>query len=324
MRRRDFIAGLGGAVAMPLAARAQQRLRRIGILFGGAEDDPEMQSRSNVIRDELQRLGWTEGRNVQIDIRFGGGDARAVRNMGVDLAATAPDVLVAGGGNPTLDGLKQATATIPIVFAGVVDPVSAGYVAGLARPGSNITGFTPFEYGISAKWLELLKQIDPRVKHVGVLRDPSNPTGIGLLAAMQSLAPSFAVELLPLTIQQAADIENTIEGFARRSDSGLVVTVSGSIIRHRALVIEQALSTDCPLSIPTHSLRPAAVSCPMGPIGSNLTGASPVTWIASSGVKSPRICPYKRRRNTSWSSTSRPRRRSASRCRPRCSPAPTR
>jgi putative ABC transport system substrate-binding protein len=190
--RREFITLLGGAAASwPLTTRAQQpeRVRRIGVLAGGLKTDMEFQARIEVFRQQLQQLGWTEGSNVRIDIRWGAGEVAAVRKLASELVALAPDVILAAGGNPAIAALQQAaTLSIPIVFVGVTDPVGAGFVANLARPAGNITGFTPFEYGISAKWLELLKQIDPRVKRAGVMRDPANPTGIGLLAAMQGAA----------------------------------------------------------------------------------------------------------------------------------------
>src|SRR5262245_40439393 len=195
MRRRNFIALIGStAVAWPLAARAQQgeRMRRVGLLLGRSEIDPEFQIRTLAFRQELQKLGWIEGRNVRIEIRSGGADGPlATRRNAAELVASSPDVIVAAAGSPGVIAFQQATQSFPVVFVGVVDPVGVGVVASLARPGGNITGFMPFEYGISAKWLELLREIDPRVKRAGVLRDPSNPTGIGFLAAVQSVAPIF-------------------------------------------------------------------------------------------------------------------------------------
>jgi putative ABC transport system substrate-binding protein len=236
VRRRDFITGIvGSAAAWPLAARAQQgeRVRHIGVILGGAEADPEFQTRMAAFRQELQRLGWTEGRNARIDIRW---DTNQVARNVAELVSSAPDVIVAGAGSPGIIALQQATKTIPVVFVNVTDPVGVGVVASLARPAGNMTGFTPFEYGISAKWLELLKQIDPRIKRAGVLRDPTNPTGIGFLAAMQGVAPSFGIELSALNVQTTRDIESTIGDFARGSSAGLIVTLNAVTIRHRGLI----------------------------------------------------------------------------------------
>jgi putative tryptophan/tyrosine transport system substrate-binding protein len=242
LKRREFITLLGAAVAWPLAARAQQadRVPRIGVMFGGVENDPEFLTRIAAFRQELQRLGWTDGGNVRIDIRWGTGDTQVVRKMAADLVALSPDVILTTSGNPGMAALQQATRTIPIVSVGATDPVGAGFVASLARPGGNITGFMPFEYGIAAKWLELLKQIDPRVKRAGILRDPANPTGIGVLAAMQGVAPSFGVELTALNVKGANDAESAIADFARGSNGGLILTLSGATIQHRKLIASLA------------------------------------------------------------------------------------
>ena len=234
MKRRELITLLGGAAAWPLAARAQaERIRHIGVILGGVEADPEFQTRMAAFRQELQRLGWTEGRNARIDIRW---EANQVARNVAELVSSAPDVIVAGAGSPGIIALQQATKTIPVVFVNVTDPVGVGVVASLARPAGNMTGFTPFEYGISAKWLELLKQIDSRIKRAGVLRDPTNPTGIGFLAAMQGVAPSFGIELSPLNVQTTRDIESVIGDFARGSSGGLIVTLNAVTIRHRELI----------------------------------------------------------------------------------------
>ncbi|MGB8107037.1 MAG: ABC transporter substrate-binding protein, partial [Pseudolabrys sp.] len=191
MRRREFISLVGGAAAWPLTARAQQgeRMRRIGVLMN-AEDDPAGQARVAAFVRTLQSLGWTAGRNVQIDIRWGVADAASSRRYAAEMVALAPDVILAGSSGATA-AMHEATRTLPIVFVNVSDPVGAGYVASLARPGSNITGFTFIEYGTSGKWLELLKEIAPRVTRVAILRDPTLAVGIGQLGAIQSVAPSF-------------------------------------------------------------------------------------------------------------------------------------
>jgi putative ABC transport system substrate-binding protein len=187
-------------------------------------------------RQELQKLGWTD-RNVRIDVRGASAtNADSLRTDVAELLALAPDVIVSAGGSLTVEALQRATSTIPIVFVGVIDPVGAGFVASLARPGGNTTGFTPFEYGISAKWLELLKEIDPRVTRAAVLRDPTNPSGIGQWAAMQGVAPSLGVELSPIGVRDESEIERTIAAFARNSNAGLIVTLGGLTIKHRDLI----------------------------------------------------------------------------------------
>jgi putative ABC transport system substrate-binding protein len=238
LKRREFITLLGGGFAWPRASCALQteRMRHIGVLLGSPASDPEFQSRMTAFREELQRLGWTDGRNARIEIRGDSADLQAMRRYAAELAVSAPDVIVAAAGSPGVIALQQLTKTIPVVFVNVTDPVGLGLVANLARPAGNMTGFTPFEYGISAKWLELLKQIDPSIKRAGVLRDPTNPTGIGFLAAMQGVAPSFGVELMPLNVQTTHDIESAIGDFARGSNGGLIVTLNGVTIRHRGLI----------------------------------------------------------------------------------------
>jgi putative ABC transport system substrate-binding protein len=217
MRRREFITLVGGvAVAWPLAARAQQpeRIRRIGVLLPLATDDTEGKVRITAFLQRLQQLGWTDGRNVRIDFRWGGGDADNIRKHAVELAALTPDVIFATGSS-TLGPLLQATRTVPIVFAFVPDPVGAGFVDSLARPGGNATGFIAFEYGLSGKWLELLKQIAPGVTRAAVLWDPAIAAGIGQFAIIQSVAPSLGVELKPIYVRDASTIEQAIGAFAR-------------------------------------------------------------------------------------------------------------
>jgi putative ABC transport system substrate-binding protein len=257
MQRREFITLLGSATVMwPHAARAQQpeRMRRIGMRFGGAESDQEFRQRFDAIRRELQQLGWTEGRNLRIDIRFGGdrggNDPGRMRKEAQEMLALEPDVILSGGGSPFVGALQQVTRDVPVVFVGVVDPVGAGFVASLARPGGNITGFTWFEYGISAKWLELLKQVDPRVNRVAVLRDAANPAGIGLWAAMQGVAPALGVELSPIGVSQPSEIERDVVTFAGKSNGGLIVTLSGPTIMHRRLISEMAARHRLPAVYP--------------------------------------------------------------------------
>src|SRR5215472_14491566 len=200
MKRREFIALLGGAAAAwPLAARAQQgeRKRRIGVLMNLSSDDAEGQARNAAFLQGLQEFGWTVGRNVRTEYRWGAGDAELFRRYASELVALAPDVILAGGG-AVVPSLLQATRTVPIVFTGTPDPVGAGFVESLARPGGNATGFTPWEFGIGAKWLELLKEIAPGTTRVAVIRDPAIAAGVGMLGAIQSVAPSLGVELRPL------------------------------------------------------------------------------------------------------------------------------
>jgi putative ABC transport system substrate-binding protein len=241
MQRREFITLLGGAaVAWPLAARAQQpdRMRRIGAL-AGIEDDAEGQARFAAFLQGLQQLGWTDGRNVRIDYRWGGGDADNIRKHAAELAALAPDVILAAGA-AVVGPLLQATRTVPIVFVIVPDPVGAGFVDSLARPGGNATGFINFEYSISAKWLELLKQITPGVTRAAVLRDPAITAGTGQFGAIQSVAPSLGVEVSPVNVRDAGEIERAVTAFARSSNGGLIVTGSALAVVHRDLIVTLA------------------------------------------------------------------------------------
>jgi putative ABC transport system substrate-binding protein len=241
VKRREFITLLGGtAAAWPLAARAQQpeRVRRIGVLMYLAADDPQGQARIAAFAQALKQLGWSEGRNLRIDIRWAKADD--VHRHAAELAALAPDVLVAGTGTATVAPLLQATRTVPIVFVTTIDPVGAGFVASLARPGGNATGFMSYEYGISGKWLELLKEIAPRLTRAAVLRDPTVASGIGQFGAIQSVAPSFGVELSPVNVRDAGEIERAVTAFAPPSNGGLIVTGSALALVHRDLIVTLA------------------------------------------------------------------------------------
>ena len=238
MNRRAFIALLGSVAAWPVAARAQQadRVRRIGVVTSVLETDADLQALYAVLRQALQQLGWTEGRNIKFDQRFGSaGDSDVVRRHAQELVALAPDLIVASG-SQNVAALQQVSRTVPIVFLGIVDPVGAGFVASLARPGGNTTGVTPFEYGMSGKWLELLKQIAPGMTRAAVLRDPSITAGVGQFAAIQSVAPLLGVELRPVDVRDAGEIERAVAAFALRSHGGLIVTLTGLTIRHRDLI----------------------------------------------------------------------------------------
>jgi len=250
MRRRDFITLLGGAAAWPLAAHAQQRerMRRVGFMLTTLPaDDPEGQARITAFAQGLEGLGWSDGRNLRIDYRWGLGDADRQRRYAEELVALGPDVLLAGG-NGALTALQQATRTQPIVFANVIDPVGSGYVASLARPGGNATGFMSVEFGQSGKSLELLKQIAPAVRRVVVLR---NPVGaLGMLGAIQAVAPSFGVELIPVGDRRAEEIERGIAAFVRGPADGLIATSLGQTQALRDLIIALAARHGLPAIYP--------------------------------------------------------------------------
>jgi putative ABC transport system substrate-binding protein len=243
MKRREFITLLGGAAAgWPLAARAQQgeRVRRIGVLMALAADDPDAQIRITAFLQGLQQLGWTAGHNLQIETRWATTDTDSLRRHATELAALAPDVIVAGSGTATIAPLLQATRTVPIVFTVAVDPVGAGFVASLAQPGGNATGFTTFEYGMSVKWLELLKEIAPRVTRAAVLRDPSIASGIGQFAAIQAVAPSLRIELTAVDVRDADETERAVTAIARSANGGMIVTPSPVASHHSNRIIALA------------------------------------------------------------------------------------
>jgi putative ABC transport system substrate-binding protein len=242
MRRREFLGVLGGtAAAWPLAARAQQgeRLRRVGVLLPASADDAAFQDRIGAFLQGLQQSGWTIGRNVRIDTRWATTNPAEIRRHAAELAALAPDVVLAFAAS-TVGAMLQATRTVPIVFSGVADPVAAGFVDSMARPGRNATGFISFEYGLSAKWLELLKQVAPGVTRVAVLRDPDISGGTGQFGAIQSVAPSFGVELSPINVRDSGEIERAIAAFARSPNGGMILTASGLAFVHRDLIIALA------------------------------------------------------------------------------------
>ena len=241
MKRREFIALAGGlVVSSPFAARAQQpdRMRRVGVLMAGA-DDQEPQARLAVFLQALQQLGWTNGHNVRIEYRWAAGNADDIRKYAAELVALAPDVILAGGG-AVLPSLQQATRTVPIVFTQTPDPVGAGFVDSLARPGGNATGFMALEYGLGAKWLELLKEIAPAVTRVAVIRDAAISAGLGFFGAIQAVAPSFGVELSPVNVRDAGEIEPAVAAFARSANGGLIVTGSALANVHSDLIIALA------------------------------------------------------------------------------------
>jgi putative ABC transport system substrate-binding protein len=251
MRRRAFITLLGGAAAWPVGARGQQAggMRRIGVLMNLAADDPEGLSRLAAFHQGLQELGWTVGRNLRIDYRWGAGDADRFRKYAIELVALAPDVILATSG-ATVPWLLQATRSVPIVFTQVPDPLGSGFVASLAHPGGNITGFTTFEFSFGGKYLGVLKEIAPRMTRTVVLRDAVDPAGIGQFGAIQTAAASLGLEVTSVDVQKADEIEHSIAEFARTSNSGLIVTGSAPAAVHRELIITLAARHRLPTIYP--------------------------------------------------------------------------
>jgi putative ABC transport system substrate-binding protein len=241
MRRRDFILLIGGAAAWPLAARAQQGepMRRIGVLMNAAADDPEGQAGVAAFQQALQQLGWNDGGNVRLDIRWSHNDVDLDRKYAAELVALAPDVVLASG-TLSVAAFQHITRTLPMVFVRVSDPVGAGFVDSLAHPGGNTTGFMLFEYSLSGKWLELLKQIAPSVTRAAILRDPANPAGIAQFGAIQAAAQSLGVEVSPISVRDAGEIERAVAAFAHSANGGLVVTASASASVHHDLIVTLA------------------------------------------------------------------------------------
>jgi putative tryptophan/tyrosine transport system substrate-binding protein len=251
MRRRDFITLLGGAAAWPIAARAQQgeRMRRIGVLMNLAADDPVSQARMNVIVQALHQSGWTEGVNIRIDVRWAAADPERFRRYATELVSLAPDIILAST-SASVAAVQQASSAVPIVFANVTDPVGQGFVTSLARPGGNVTGFSIYEYGLAPKWLELIKEIAPGVRRVAVLRDAALVAGGGLLGAIQGVAPSFGVEVIPLGVRDAGEIERGVTEFADRPNGGIIVLASPLTAFHREPIIALAAKHRLPAVYP--------------------------------------------------------------------------
>jgi putative tryptophan/tyrosine transport system substrate-binding protein len=250
MKRRTFITVLGGAAAWPIAARAQQeRIPRIGVLSNLSENDPEARARDAAFVQGLQRLGWTNGRNVQIEYRYAAADPARFRSFAGELVALAPNVVLAYT-SPAVAAFQQTTPSVPIVFASVIDPVGAGIVETLARPGGNATGFTVFEYGIAGKWLELLKETAPAVTRAAIIRDPAIPAGIGQFAAIQAAAPSLGIEFRAIGVRDPAEIERGVAAFAHTANGGLIVTASVLATAHRQLIVEIAARYRLPALYP--------------------------------------------------------------------------
>ena len=250
MRRREFITLVGGAATWPIVASAQtDRMRRIGVLMQIGERDAESKIEVAAFLQSLKDLGWIVGRNLTIDMRWGGGDSELIRKYAVELVALAPEVVLAPGGT-VVGALQQASRTVPIVFVNVTDPIGRGYVENLSRPGRNASGFTSFEFGIGGQWLQLLKESAPGVMRVAVLRDPVITGGIGFLAAIHALAPSFRVEVNPIEVRDAHDIERAVAAFALKPNGGLVLTPDPAAIGHRELVIGLASQHRLPAVYP--------------------------------------------------------------------------
>ena len=241
MKRRELILLGGAAVAWPLAARGQsaEQMRRIGVLTGGAANDPVAQGFIAAFLEALQQLGWTDGRNVRIETRWAAGNVVDMRKYAAEFAALAPDVILAVGGS-TVEPLLQVTRTVPIVFTIVVDPVGSGFVDSLSQPGGNVTGFMQFEYSLCGKWLELLKEIAPSTTRAAVLRDSADASGIGQFAIIQSVAPSVAVDVRPLNMGEATEIERAVAAVAHSANGGLIVLASALAVRHRDLIVTLA------------------------------------------------------------------------------------
>jgi len=266
MRRREFLGALGAAAVWPLATRAQEgeRVRRIGIFLSAAADDPRFQTWVEAFLQALALLGWTIGRNVRIDARWAGTNAAEVRRHAAELAALAPDVILAHGSS-TVGPLLQATRTVPIVFPIIADPVGAGFVDSLARPGGNATGFMEFEYSMGGKWLELLKQIAPSVTRAAVLRDPSQGSGTNQFAAIQAVAPSLRVEVTPVGLHNADEIERAVSAFARSPNGGLIVTAGAATVLHSNLIVTLAARHKLPSVYNERSFAAAGGLASYGP-----------------------------------------------------------
>ena len=249
MRRRDFISLVSSALAWPIVAKAQQteRVRRIGVIFGAGidADDVDLRNRLGAFEQGLKEAGWIDGQNIRIELRAGAGDADRIREYATELVAFAPDLILVSGAAAAAPVLK-ATHSVPVVFLGIVDPVGAGFVNSLARPGGNATGFVSFEYGLSAKWLELLKEIEPKVTRVAVVRDPDISAGTGQFAAIQTAAPSLRVEIVAVSPRQEGEMERAIADFARSPNGGLITTSSALSVIHRGLIVGLAAKYKLP------------------------------------------------------------------------------
>ncbi len=268
MSRREIIKIIAGsAVAVwPIAAHSQQteQMRRIGVLMNRAASDPEGQARFAAFKQALEHLGWSEGRNMRIDLRWGEDNINIERKYAAELVELTPDVILANG-TVSMTALQPLTRTLPIVFAGVADPVGAGFVNSITQPGGNATGFMLYEYSLSVKWVELLKQIAPKLTRVAILRDPTNPSGLAQFAVMRATAQSVRLEVTPASIHNAAEIERDVAAFARSGNGGLIVVPSSSVSVHRALIIELAARYKLPAVYPFRYMATAGGLISYGP-----------------------------------------------------------
>ena len=266
LKRREFITLFGGAAAWPLVARAQQRegVRRIGVLMHTTSDEPEAQARMAAFLQGLQGAGWEVGRNLRVDTLWSSGDLGRLRKNAEDLVRLRPDVILAGTG-PTLPALVQTTRTIPIVFAQAVDPVGSGSIESLAKPGGNATGFLQFEYDLAGKWLELLKEIAPQVKRVGVVREPGTSGGAGMWAVIQAFSRGAGVELTPIDVRNSTEIDRNATALARTPNGGLIVGANALILIHRDLIVSLAEKHRLPATYPQRSFVTAGGLISYGP-----------------------------------------------------------
>jgi putative tryptophan/tyrosine transport system substrate-binding protein len=304
IKRREFITLLGGAAAWPIAARGQQdeRVRRIALFPLGAESDPEGQAYVRALRQGLEKLGWIDGQNVRIDIRWATGESGRMQADVAEALGLAPDVIVSGG-TPVTREVRQKTRTIPIVFVNVGDPLTGGLVQSLAHPGGNVTGFALLESSTGGKWLELLKEIAPRVNQILVLVDPQNPTWKFHVPAIEAAAHSLAMPLTAAHVQNAPEIENAIGAFAGEPNVGTIVLSSPFILAHRELIIALAAKHQLPAIYATRSYVTSG-GLPTVPTGLISTGKRHPMSIASSRAPSPAIYPSNNRPGSSWRSTS--------------------
>ena len=300
MRRREFITLLGGTMAAwPLGARTQERIRCVGVLTGaGGPNDEEAPARKAALEQGLQRAGWVEGGNLRIDYRFPAANPEATRRYAAELVALAPDVIISSG-TASMAPLLQATRTVPIVFVNVADPVGAGFVDSLARPGGNVTGFLQFEYSLSGKWVELLKEIAPRVTRVAVLRDPTVTSGIGQFAVVQSVAPSAGMEVVPINVRDPAEIERRFGAFANSANGGVIATASALAVVHRDLLVALASRHRLPAIYHRKVFVVAGGLISYGPNLIDQFAHAGDTLAVSSTARSLPTCPFRRRPNTS-------------------------
>jgi putative ABC transport system substrate-binding protein len=325
IRRREFVVTLGSAAAWPMVVRAQQtgRMRRIGVFMPYPANNAQVQARNAAFLQGLQQLGWIVGRNILIDYRWSTGSADDIRKDAGELVALTPEVIFTAG-TAGLGPLFAATHKVPIVFAIVADPVGSGYVDSLAHPGGNATGFTTFDYNISGKWLELLKEIAPRVRRAAVIRDPAISAGVAAWSAIQALAPTVGVVVSPINVNDPDEIERAVTAFARSTNGGLIVPGSASTVVHRDLIIKLAAKYELPAVYYERYYVAVGGLMSYGPdfIDQFRSAAGYVDRILKG--ENQLICRCRYRLSTSWQSIVRPPRRSASRSHQRCSPALTR